>query len=137
MPMRAQIILRSLKLTNPYANWSHEFVEALELYRRKNSWSTVVAHDEINQSFLSSIFSPLFFKTKKRGEVVFVGFLIYGRFLSIRIASTATHTIMMIAITATPNSTVAVDAKPVTGVAVGTGVGAAFMTVKWSSAQDP
>jgi hypothetical protein len=48
----------------------------------------------------------------------------YGRFLSINTASTATHMTITIIIAATPNSTVPVDARPVTGEGYGDAVGA-------------
>ena len=49
---------------------------------------------------------------------------IYGRFLSISTASTATHTTITIANAATPNSTVPVDATPETGDGYGDADGA-------------
>jgi hypothetical protein len=61
--------------------------------------------------------------------------LAYGRFLSIIIASTATHMTITIITAATPNSTVPVDAMPVTGAAVGTTAGAG-VTTKEDSADD-
>ena len=63
--------------------------------------------------------------------------LAYGRFLSISRIITAPIMIIMTAITATPNSRLAVDARPVGGEAVGAGVAAAGVTVKLLSAQDP
>ena len=52
---------------------------------------------------------------KRKGKFVFA-LDFYGRFLSIRIASIAPIMITMIAIVAIPNSTVFVDASPVTDV---------------------
>jgi hypothetical protein len=64
----------------------------------------------------------------KKGKMMLCSFaLAYGRFLSIRTASTATHTIITIITAATPNSTVPVDAKPVGGAAVGAGVGGGLL----------
>ena len=50
--------------------------------------------------------------------------LVYGRFLVTSIASTAPMMIITIIIAAIPYSTVSVDAKPVSGVAVGAVVAA-------------
>ena len=72
---------------------------------------------------------------KKRGRDVCV-WRFYGRFLSIRTMSMAPIMIMMIAITAIPNSRLDVDARPVGGAAVGAGVGAAALSVKVDSADD-
>jgi hypothetical protein len=82
---------------------------------------------EFNQSLLSLNLldlSPLLLKGLKKGESGFCfAYLAYGRFLSVSTASTATHMTITIIIAAIPNSTVPVDAKPVTGGAVGAGVG--------------
>jgi len=66
-----------------------------------------------------------------------VVFVVYGCFLVTRIASTAPMMIMMMAIAMIPYSTVAFDAKPVVGVAVGAAVAAAFCTGIAVSALDP
>ena len=50
-------------------------------------------------------------------------FFVYGRFLSVRIASTAPIMIITIITAAIPNSKLANDAKPVTGVGYGGAVG--------------
>jgi hypothetical protein len=84
----------------------------------------IVFFVNFTRAFSALISFPLLFETKK-GEISFCfASLAYGRFLSISIASTATHMIMTITTTATPNITVAVDAKPVTGEAVGAAVAA-------------
>ena len=64
-------------------------------------------------------------------------FLVYGRFLSISIASTAPIMTMTIIIATIPYMSVAFEAKPVSGVAVGAGVAAAGLTAKVDSADDP
>ena len=64
-------------------------------------------------------------------------FFVYGRFLSVRTANIAPMMIITIITAAIPYSTVVVDASPVTGAAVGAGVGAAALTVKADSAYDP
>jgi hypothetical protein len=85
--------------------------------------SLIASAREFSQSLFSSAFSPLLITTIKKGKVVLCSFaLAYGRFLSISIISIAPIMTMMIAITATPNSTVDVDARPVGGEAVGAGV---------------
>jgi hypothetical protein len=65
----------------------------------------------------------------KKGKVMgWVHLLsLYDRFLSVRIASTATHMTITIITATIPNSTVEVDAKPVTGGAVGAGVGGGLL----------
>jgi hypothetical protein len=67
------------------------------------------------------ISSSLFFVTKKGESGLCFASLVYGRFLSISTASTATHMTITIITAATPNSTVPVDARPVTDGAVGAG----------------
>ena len=54
---------------------------------------------KFNQSLLSPLSSPLLFKTKKGGSVVFVWHF-YGRFLSINTVAMAIAMIMAIATTA-------------------------------------
>ena len=85
----------------------------------------------VSELYLTRAFSALYsslqgFKGLKKGKVKFCVhlFSLYGRFLSISTASAATHMIITITITATPNITVPVDAKPVGGEAVGAAVGA-------------
>ena len=64
-------------------------------------------------------------KRLKKGEVVFgLLFLVYGRFLISTASIKAPIMTITITITATPNITVPVDAKPVGGEAAGVAVGA-------------
>lgn len=79
---------------------------------------------EIASRTFSTILSDVNLRTKKRKRVVVFGFSVYGRFLSISTARTATQMTMTIIIAATPSITVLVDAKPVTGEAVGAVVAA-------------
>ena len=69
------------------------------------------------------------FKWTKKGESECCGHLLspYGCFLSISTIIAAPIMIITIAITATPNSRLAVDARPVGGAAVGAGVGGGLL----------
>jgi len=64
-------------------------------------------------------------KNKKRKWVLFFACFVYGRFLTISIASTAIPTIITMIIAMTPYINVVCDASPLSGVAVGAGVGEA------------
>ena len=76
-----------------------------------------------NRSLLNPILFSYAFKGLEKGKVFLCLLsLAYGFFLSIIIASTATHMTITIIIAATPSITVSVDARPVGGDAVGAGV---------------
>ena len=92
----------------------------------------------LTRSLLSNYFLSAAFLRTKKGESSFCfASLAYGCFLSVRIASTTPIMTITIITAAIPNSRLEVDAKPVTGAAVGAGVGAAGVTVKDVSAEDP
>ena len=83
------------------------------------------------QSFSAiALFSVAFLKLKKGESGFCLASSAYGRFLAIISASTTTHMTITIITAAIPNSTVPVDARPVTGADVGAGVGAAALSVK-------
>jgi hypothetical protein len=83
------------------------------------------------------LFSIAFSELKKGRKVVFVfASTAYGRFLSISMI-TAPIMIITIITAAIPNSTVPVDARPVTGGAVGAGVGGGELAKNAALAEDP
>ena len=105
--------------------------------KEKCNCAITIAISLLNQSLLSPHPFSCFLRTKKgESDVVFIWFSPYGRFLTVRTASTAPIITITIITAAIPNSTVPVDAKPVTGAAVGGAVGAAGSTVKLVSALD-
>jgi len=78
-------------------------------------------HRKINQNLFGPYFFFVVFKELKKRKVMYSIrlLLFYGRFLRVSTASIAPIMTITITITATPNSTVPVDAKPDTGEAVG------------------
>jgi len=114
------------------------FAEALETKEEKRKCFSSSYFLFVNvTSFLSlNLFLNRSLRTKKGGKIFCFATLFYGCFLVTRIASTAPMMIMMMAIATIPYMTVVFEAKPVSGVAVGAGVGGAGSTAKVVSEED-